>query len=251
MAALRDLASHYSLLHTSDGNPDFLDITKKNVQSFHEAISRYSDFRSVVNWGSLKGSIGLLGENDLCLDSDGFPELKTDFEPEKNNPPEMKFDQNIINHKNGKREYVGKRPGCNTSAFKKAYLERLKLYSLKMPAKFSRLPRDLAKIIHSLKIADLAAFGVSFPTDNFCQKALQESDILKYLCRVTDQHLDFKKLDFSLKDDQSDCKPKVGVELLNPRDDAPSSDVCYFEKFFRKYHLQERRILTFESLTIF
>ena len=128
------------------------------------------------------------------------------------------------------------RPGCNTSFFKQQYTRRLQNFAQKLPKKYAQLPEPLGEIIFALKISEILRFGLSFPDRSFCKSAIEESKILKYLCRITDEHKIPGKTHFD--SEIENCKREEGVELLNPRHDASVNEVAHFEKFFRSFHLQ-------------
>ena len=96
---ISDLTTHYHALYCPDGKiPDFMRISETNTEQYHEAVRKYSEFRNEINWGQLKHSIKKLGENDVLIDADGFPVLKTDFEPQKNNPPVVQLSGSCSRH---------------------------------------------------------------------------------------------------------------------------------------------------------
>ena len=128
------------------------------------------------------------------------------------------------------------RPGCDTSYFKQQYIRRLQDFSQKFPVKYSKLPQPLGEIIFSLKIADLLRFGLAFPDRQFCRKSIEESEILKFLCRIQSNHFSPSMIVY---DDQKGCCSQLaGIELLSPRRDANLCDSAQFEKFFKLFHLQ-------------
>ena len=171
------------------------------------------------------------------MDEDGFPILSRRWNPRPGTNPRPVFESNRrISQGRKYTKEVSVRPGCNTSFFKQQFTRRLQNYSQKIPKKYARLPEPLGEIIFSLKIAEVLKFGLAFPDRNFCRKAIEESKILKYLCRVTTNHFSPGMVIFD--EENGCCSQQAGVELLNPRKDSYGDDSAQFEKFFATFHLQ-------------
>ena len=236
----KEINTYYASLITSGGpDPEYLKIAERNEEGYHESVRMYSKFRAEKDWGSLEHVVKILGKNDVKIDSDGFPELKFGFDLSANEAPKLVFDVEKREKKNGWTDYIPVRPGNHTADFKREYLLRLKEFSQRIPKKLSMLPAKLARIIQALRTSELANFVVSFANWTFCENAIIESPILKFICRIDDDHRDYYSMDH-INNEVCDCIPKKGVTLLNPFDDAPVRDICHLEKFFQSYHLQFR-----------
>ena len=222
---------------TSGIKNELSSISDKNFEDFNKAVDQFNEYRKNHEWEKLSGLIKLLSCDDVELDSDGFPKISNRWNPPKgSNPPPLFEQDKRVNQGRKFTERVSARPGCATSYFKQQYIRRLQTFSQKMPKKYSQLPEPLGEIIFSMKVSELLTFGLSFPDRNFCKKAIEESEILKFLCRITDKHLSPGFIQYD--EERGCCQREMGVELLSPRKDANLSEAAQFEKFFRSFHLQ-------------